>query len=176
MNRSLFLALWSCLLLPGCMPDLKSERPPERIYWLEPVAIADPPAVSPRVQVVPGLDSDRVWLLESDQRLNFYAGVRWPDSLPRLLASLISRSLDSQVREPKVDILIERFFAVEQGGGDPPDIVLSARLDTGDERCRFEAVRPAATARLRDIVAGHQTLLDELTAAIAEFGRSGHCP
>jgi hypothetical protein len=75
-----------------------------------------------------------------------------------------------------VDILIERFFAVEQGEGDPPDIVVSARLDSGDERCRFEAVRPAATARLRDIVAGHQKLLDELTAAVAEFGRSGRCP
>ncbi len=164
------------LLLAGCMPDLTSERPPERIYWLEAVTIEAPPSMRLRVGVVPGLDSDRIWVLEEDQRLNFYAGAHWPDTLQPLLESLISRSLNASLRNPELTVLIERFFAVSRGAGVPPRIELSASFRSADTLCRFERARSADSERLRDIVAGHQLLLNELVEAVAGFGRSGRCP
>ena len=65
----------------SCIPDLKSDLPPDRIYWLEVPELQDPPAVDLQLSVVPGLDSDRIWLLQRDQRLNYYAGAYWADNL-----------------------------------------------------------------------------------------------
>ena len=168
----LFLSL---AVLCGCMPDLTSERPPERIYWLEAVTIENPPPIGLSVSVVPGLDSDRIWVLEEDQRLNFYAGAHWPDSLQPLLQSLFSRSLNVSAGNPDLEILIERFFAVSRGEGLPPGIELTATLRSPDALCRFERTHPADSGRLRDIVAGHQLLLNELIEAVAAYGRTGRC-
>jgi len=177
MNRSpiaLLLVPW--VLLVGCMPDLKSERPPERIYWLETTVVEAPPAVELRVDVVPGLNSDRIWLLESDQRLNFYAGAHWPDQLRPVLESLISRALPASEAARPMGVLIERFFAVAEAADSPPRIELIAELTSNAAVCRVARSQPAASGRLRDIVAGHQMLVDELIDAIAVFARSGRCP
>jgi hypothetical protein len=173
---SVVLLSLSWLLLAGCMPDLKSERPPERIYWLESATVEDPPVLDLSVDVVPGLNSDRIWLLEPDQRLNFYAGVYWPDHLQPLLESLISRSLPASDDGLQMGILIERFFAVAEGEGNPPRIELVAELSSAASSCKVALSQRSASSRLRDIVAGHQTLVDELIVAIAAFGRSGRCP
>lgn len=175
MLRALSLVLMLALVA-GCMPDLTSERPPERIYWLEAAIIDDPPPVRLAVDVVPGLDSDRIWLLEEDQRLNFYAGAHWPDSLQPLLQSLIARSLNASARGPDLQVLIERFFSVSRGEGLPPGIELTATFRSSAGLCRFQRARSAASGRLRDIVAGHQLLLNDLIEALAAFGRSGRCP
>jgi hypothetical protein len=176
MHRILLSLPLVWILLTGCMPDLTSERPPERIYWLEPATIDDPPPVNLRLGVVPGLDSDRIWVLEADQRLNFYAGAHWPDNLQPLLESLVSRSLNADSRGRDIDVLIERFFAVSQGEAAVPRIELAATLASADDRCRFERSQSSGSGRLRDIVAGHQALLDSLTDAVADFARTGRCP
>ncbi len=164
------------LPLAGCMPDLKSDLPPDRVYWLEVPEVTDPPAVDLIVAVVPGLDSDRIWLLEQDQRLNYYAGAYWPDNLRPLLASLLERALDPQRSAGEVRVLIERFFAVDVGDGVPPEVTVRALLESESGRCRFERVETLADARLRSVVAGHQQALDRLAAALAEFARTGRCP
>ena len=176
MKRNLFTLPLAWLLLAGCMPDLSSERPPERIYWLEAATVADPPPVSLRLDVVPGLNSDRIWVLEPDQRLNFYAGAYWPDNLQPLLESLLARALNAEAQQPEVAVLVERFFAVSRGEGAAPSIELAATIQSDAGRCRIERTGQADTARLRDIVAGHQALLNALTLAVAEFGRTGRCP
>lgn len=179
MNRitlNLLVAAVTIGLLAGCMPELKSDAPPDRIYWLEATDIADTPAVRLRVNVVPGLDSDHIWLLEQDQRLNFYAGAFWADNLRPLLESLMRRSLRAHRDGSEIEVLIERFFALETGADLPPDVVIRALMSDAERSCRFESVRTASSGRLQDIVAAHQVLLDEFTGAVAELARTGRCP
>ena len=153
-------ALLLVALLGGCMPDLKSDLPPDRVYWLEVPELSDPPTVNLNVAVVPGLDSDRVWLLQRDQRLNYYAGAYWPDNLRPLLDSLLSRALNAQRSGAEVAVLVERFFAVETGGGPPPEVEVRALLEAEGTGCRFAHVESLGGDRLRDVVAGHQSALE----------------
>ncbi|HEY5647519.1 MAG TPA: hypothetical protein VIS76_16325 [Pseudomonadales bacterium] len=164
------------LLLGGCMPDLRSEHPAPRVYWLDAVALADPPAVNPTVELVPGLDTDRIWLLEPDQRLNYYAGAFWPDRLQAVLQSLLERSVGEGGGGADVHVLVERYFAVGDPNAGPPDLEIAARIETQGLHCRFESRRRSESERLRDIVAGHQQLFDELVEAIVSTVRSGACP
>jgi hypothetical protein len=170
-----FVAILFAVLLSGCIPDLKSDLPPDRVYWLEVPQISDPPGLDLRLTVVPGLDSDRIWLLQQDQRLNYYAGAYWPDNLRPLLESLLVRSLGARRGEPEVVVLIERYFAVDTGSGMVPDVVVRALLESEGARCRFERVEALDGDRLRDVVAGHQRALDALATAVAQFARSGRC-
>ncbi len=176
----LALAPLLALALSGCVSILESGEPAERIYWLEPISIEGTREVSValRISVVPGLDSDRVGILEDDQRLNHYAGARWSGNLSRVLQSVIERSLNPAgspaVSETDVtlDVLIERFFAVEVGADRLPRIELQARIqriDTLSPICSVNASAEPATERLRDIVKAHQQVLDELTRALGEF-------
>ena len=169
-------AVLLAVLLGGCMPDLKSDLPPDRVYWLEVPQIADPPGVDLRLSVVPGLDSDRIWLLQQDQRLNFYAGAYWPDNLRPLLESLLLRSLDARPDGAEMVVLVERFFAVEVGSGVLSDVEVRALLESAGTRCRFEHIGSLEGDRLRDVVAGHQSALEALADAVAGFARSGRCP
>lgn len=164
------------LLLGGCMPELKSEHPPARVYWLEPAPLGDPPPLAVRVTLVPGLDSDRIWVLEPDQRLNFYAGAFWPERLQVLLQSLLDRSLSTRPDAPAVAVLVERFFAVGDPAAGAPDVEIAARIEAGALRCRFESRQPAASDRLRDIVAAHQALVEALVRAVAVVARGDTCP
>ena len=163
-------------LLCGCMPELKSDSPPERIYWMETTEIEATPAVRLQVSVVQGLDSDHIWLLEQDQRLNFYAGAFWPDNLRPLLDSLMNRSLRAHRDGLEIDLLVERFFAVDRGADLPPEVTLRALVTQAELSCRFERSRNANTDRLRDVVAAHQALLDTLTGAVATLAQTGRCP
>ncbi|MEM8766590.1 MAG: hypothetical protein AAGE43_04050 [Pseudomonadota bacterium] len=172
-GRAALRLLLATLLLGGCMPDLKSERPPERIYWLEGTTLDAPPDVQPVVAVAPGLDTDRIWRLEADQRLNYYAGAFWPDNLRPLLASHMDRAFLAAGRGPELSILLERFFAVDRGEGLAPSVEVRALFGVAGERCVFEAATEANGARLRDIVAAHQEMLDALTRAAARTAEQG---
>ena len=111
------LILVALSALAACMPSLESNEPADRVYWLETVDVEGLDAdVNVRVDVVPGLDSDRIWILQSDQRLNYYAGAFWTDSLAPLLQSVLERSLTGGSGSPSgvtLHILVERFFAIE---------------------------------------------------------------
>jgi ABC-type uncharacterized transport system auxiliary subunit len=162
----------------GCMPSLESGEPPERVYWLEPVDVTSSVSVQVDVSVVPGLEGDRIWILQPDQRLNYYAGAFWADSVAPLLSSVLDRSLNGAgavAQGVAVEVLIERFFAVEAPGGAPPEIELAARIrGTASEPvvCLIRETRRAGSSRLRDIVAAHQALTEELARAVARFAAS----
>jgi len=167
------------LAMSGCAPMLQSNDPPERIYWLEPDQASDTagPAASIRVSVVPGLNSDHIWILQRDRRLNYYAGATWPDTLPRVLQSVVGRSLNADGSpSPDVvfEVLIERFFAVESAG-EIPDVELRARihkLSGSGGACSFAAEAQPATPRMRDIVAAHQQVLDDLIETLERLKSS----
>jgi len=168
---SILVVLWA---VAGCMPSLESNEPADRVYWLETVDVEGLDAnVNVRVDVVPGLDSDRIWILQSDQRLNYYAGAFWTDSLAPLLQSVLERSLAGESGSSNgvtVELLVERFFAIETASDGGPPIELKARIQVRHSQvargesisCVFDERRVAATDRLRDIVAAHQALLDAL--------------
>lgn len=173
----------------GCGSLLTSNEPPQRVYWLEPTAMDAAPGTPLRVRVslVPGLNSDHIWILQPDMRLNYFAGALWAERLDVVLRSVIERSLDvddGSGGNIELDILIERFFAVEDSSGTPASVALQARIRRSDwqgHACVFTTTTRPATARLRDIVAAHQAALDELVqtlkmiAASASSDRPRNC-
>jgi ABC-type uncharacterized transport system auxiliary subunit len=171
--------------LSGCADMLESKEVAERIYWLEPASEESALAagINVRVDVVPGLNSDRIWILEQDQRLNYYAGARWTGNLVDVLQSIMDRSLNpagTATADPvSLDVLIERFFAVATGSDQPPGIELRARIrpaQTASAGCVFAMSTRSESLRLKDIVQAHQWLLNQLTsklAEVAELVRSG---
>ena len=91
-----FAALLLALGAAGCSSLLDSNEPADSQWWLEPTplgAIADWPfdAVALDLDVVPGLDTDRILNLDDRSRLNHYAGAHWPEHLPEVLESLLTR-------------------------------------------------------------------------------------
>ena len=161
------LCLLACAapILVGCSGMLVSSEPPERAYWLESHPISGHIAASVDVSLVPALDSHNIWILQSDGRLNYFAGAVWPDRLGRLLPDVINRSVPrpEQTEPVQLDVVIERFFAIEGVADEPPLIELQA-LVAGPEGpgCRLVATDRPPTARLRDIAASHQRVLNRL--------------
>jgi uncharacterized lipoprotein YmbA len=174
MTRSILLMV-AAAAVAGCMPELKSEHPPMRTYWLEPALVPDAPPMTVRVSLVPGLNTDRIQVLEPDRRLNHYAGAFWADNLEPLLTSLLERSLDDDAG-PAVRVVVERFFAVAGPGEAPPSVEVRARIETDARQCTFEWETTASGARLRDIVAAHQEGVEKLSQAVARAAGTGACP
>ena len=89
-------------VLSACGSLTRSDKPTATTWWLEPyttsmqvVASEQPLLVTVTVTVVPGLDSDQVLTLSDKAVLKPYAGARWADHLPELVASLVGRSLEA---------------------------------------------------------------------------------
>jgi cholesterol transport system auxiliary component len=144
-----------CLLASGCGGLLHSTARPEQTYYLRaPAAAAAPAAVahaagtdaqsadasaaqsgpmSLRVahpNAAPGLESPHIMLLQSDYRMDFFTGVRWPASTPEVIESLVVQTLRasgdwSSVADPGspfpsdflLQIGVRRFEADYSGGG-----------------------------------------------------------
>jgi ABC-type uncharacterized transport system auxiliary subunit len=91
-------------LLAACSGGLRSNAPQESIYVLHAAAAAgdaDPvPAALGvfRPQVTPGLDTDRIALLRTTHELDYYAGGRWGESLPKVIQALTIESMLTQRR------------------------------------------------------------------------------
>jgi len=89
------------LTAAGCSGLFHSAARPEQVYFLRAIAApseADRPAVelSLRVghpQAQPGLDSPRIVLVQSDRRMSFYTGSRWPAPVPALVEARAVESL-----------------------------------------------------------------------------------
>ena len=90
------------LLLCACSGMLGSDKPPDKTFWLEPLA-AGPMSQLETGQtglvlvfdVIPGLDTDRLLTLDPDAELNRFTAARWPDHLLEFGSSLIRSSLQS---------------------------------------------------------------------------------
>jgi len=93
----------------GCSGLLDSDRPPDRVYWLEPLIVQESmvvdgarPGLAVSVSAAPGLDTDRLLILGPGARLNYYAAARWPDNNPEVLESLLRTTLESTGRYSRV--------------------------------------------------------------------------
>jgi len=119
------LALLLTLAATACGGLLKSDRPVDRTWWLEPLepqsAAATPaPPLNVELSVVPGLDSRRILTLSPEGQLSHYAGASWPDNLPEFLGSLTVRSLEASGR-------FERVALARAGGAEACRLFLEAR-------------------------------------------------
>lgn len=106
------LYLW----LGGCSGLLHSNAKPEQIYYLRappgqsapaagsagsPAAATDSAAPAPmpvsvrvgRPLADPGLENAHIMLLQTDHRMNFYSGSRWPAPAPELIEALAVQTL-----------------------------------------------------------------------------------
>ena len=144
-----------CLCVAGCSGLFQSKAKPEQVYFLRAPAVAsyapaqpaDSAAAAPaaaaaampaslrvtRPLASPGLDTARIVLVQTDHRMNFYSGSRWPAPATQLVEALAVETLratgawtsveDSASPFPSdylLQIHVRRFEAdYTEGGGAP---------------------------------------------------------
>ena len=137
---------------------------------------------------VPGLDSPHIMLLQSDHRMNFYAGSRWPSAAPDVLEALAVQTLRSSGAWASVEDtaspfpsayllqLAVRHFEADYTSGDAAPVVhvtLDCIIGRGEGRevvATFTASGSAAAAanRLSAVVAAFEQASGTALEALAQ--------
>jgi ABC-type uncharacterized transport system auxiliary subunit len=184
--QPLLIILWSLFGMVACAGILDSKQPAERTYWLEPLIVqgattdgAARPSIVVTVKAAPGLDTDRLLILESGARLNHYAGARWPDNTPEVLESLLRRALestgeyarvsgsqDSRSSEWQLDLELHEFYTVASSSGGDVRMVLNGYVTCRDmdHTISLQSTVDVSEERLSLIVAAYQRALHEVTS------------
>jgi cholesterol transport system auxiliary component len=182
-----FRGVWALslgtMLLGGCGGLLETTIPAPQAYVLRPAPRAPAaPAETPygsvqlqRPEAGPGLDSDRIALLRSDHRFDFYAVSRWAAPAPDLVESLILDALraggsfaavfdDTSPYAPRYSlrVTLRRFEADYSSGGNAPTVHVV--LDCTLGRHRDRELLASFTAQ-GSAIAGE----DRLTAVVTAF-------
>jgi cholesterol transport system auxiliary component len=202
-----------CLLASGCGGLLHSTARPEQSYYLRApaaaavhAAAADATAahavgtdaapapftgMSLRVahpNASPGLESPHIMLVQSDYRMNFLAGARWPASAPEVIESLVVQTLRASgdwtsVADPSspfpsdflLQIGVRRFEADYTGGGEVPvvHVVLDCIVGRREGReviATFVASGEANAAanRVSAVVGAFQQATDAALGSLAQ--------
>jgi cholesterol transport system auxiliary component len=141
-----------------------------------------------RPEAGPGLDSERIALLRSEQRFDFYAASRWAAPAPILIESLMIDAVrasgtfstvldDSAPFAPHYNLrcALRRFEADYTRGGRAPTVFVALDCTLGRHRDRellasFTAQGSAVASedRLNSVVAAFEAAT---TAAMAELAR-----
>lgn len=185
------------LMLAGC-GGLHSDQPVMQVYTLDPVYASSEieagrrgaSVLVLRPQAAPGLDTDRIALRRSAQRLDYYAASRWPTQLPDFLQSLAIDALRASGKYSSVQsdrasfsadqvlqIEIRRFQAEYPPEGAPVvHVQLLATLGHRNDRSVVASVSaessvPAAENRMQSVAAAFQSAV---TAALTDL--SAHLP
>ena len=189
------LVLLTGAALSGCSGLLHSTARPEQVYYLRAPsangtdgsgvatgagnsAALVPPA-SLRVshpQTSPGLDSPHIMLVQSDHRMNFFAGSRWPSASSDVIESLLVQTLRASGAWASVedtaspfpsDYLLQtsmrRFDADYTAGAAAPvvHVVIDCMIGRGEGRdvianFTVSGSAPAAANRLSEVVAAFE--------------------
>ena len=186
------------LCLAGCSGLFQSKAKPEQVYFLRAPAVAsyapaqpaDSAAAAPaaaaaampvslrvtRPLASPGLDTARIMLVQTDHRMNFYSGSRWPAPATQLVEALAVETLratgawtsvqDSTSPFPSdylLQIHVRRFEADYTEGGGAPVVHVVLDCVVGRRQGRevlatFTASGSAAAAanRQAEVVAAFQ--------------------
>ena len=169
--------------LAGCGGVFDSDLPAAQAYILRiPPRAAAPLSTSPfgsvlvqRPEAGPGLDSDRIALLRSDNRFDFYAASRWAAPAPDLVESVIVEALrstgsyaavfdDTAPFAPRYNlrVTLRRFEADYSSGGRAPTVHVV--LDCTVGRHRDRELLASFTAQGSAVASE-----DRLTAVVAAF-------
>jgi cholesterol transport system auxiliary component len=211
------IALAAAAAASGCTGLFHSNARPEQIYYLRAPSAGStdgrtaaeggagsgpaplvPPA-SLRVThplASPGLDSPRIMLVQSDHRLNFYAGSRWPSAASDVIESLAVQTLrasgvwasveDTASPFPSdylLETTVRRFEADYTGGGAAPvvHVMIDCLIGRGEGReviatFTVSGSAPASANRLNDVVDAFEqatsTALESLAREAAQAVRS----
>lgn len=175
--------------------DSKLAAPQAYVLRLPPAAAPATPAAGSgslllqRPEAGPGLESERIALLRSDQRFDFYAASLWAAPAPDLMESVMADALratgtfsavfdDAAPFAPRYDLrcALRRFEADYTKGGPVPMVFVQLDCTLGRHRDRellgsFTA-RGSAVAtvdRLNEVVAAFEAAT---AAAMDELGRA----
>jgi cholesterol transport system auxiliary component len=150
----LALVLSLSLAAAGCAGTLlgPSAEPPE-VYRLEIAAAAGGAERLPlalavaRPRATASLDTERIAVVQPDNRFDHFAGVRWSEPAPQMLQGLIVRALQSDGRYEVVvaapsrvpadlmlDVELRRFEAVYAPGAESPMVRVEIQATLVDPR------------------------------------------
>ncbi len=193
------------LLLAGCSGGLHSDVPSAQVYMLRaaghPLAVMGQSGAVGSVRVgrpaaAPGLDTDHIVTVQSDHRMSFYSGSRWPASLPAVVESLavdalrgsvvwsnVQDSASSFASDYVLQIVIRRFEADYSVNPATPEIHVILDCTLGSRASReviasflASGTAMAAANRLGDVVSAFEDAsnqaLGEVAARSAEAVRA----
>ena len=196
MNLQVSSLLLGTVVLASCSGVFDSSLPAPQAYVLRmPSRTAPAPATSAgsvlvqRPEARPGLGSDRIAVLRSDRRFDFYASSRWAAAAPDLVESLIVDALraggafssvydDSAPYAPRYALrcTLRRFEADYTAGGRAPTVFVALDCTLGRHRDRellasftAQGSAPASDDRLSAVVAAFETAT---TSAVNELERA----
>jgi cholesterol transport system auxiliary component len=179
------------LLLAGCSGGLHRDAPPTQHYVLRAAGEPRPAAGQETLRIgrttaAPGLDTDRIMLVQPDRRMDYYAASRWAAPLPEVVEALAAETLrntgtwlsvhDSRGAFPAdyfLQIAIRRFEADYTRGGSPQaQVVLDCTLGRRADRERLAAFTvsgsaPASDNRLGPVIAAFERAAQEAMVALA---------
>jgi len=169
--------------IAACSGILNSNQPAEKVYWLEPLIVqqavvndSSQPSLAVSVSAVPGLDTNRLLILEPGARLNHYAAARWPDNIPEVFESLLRTTLESTGRFSRLtrgpisrstdwtlELEIRELYTLAIARR--VHMVLSGYLSCGasDHAIAMQATAGIDDDRLSEIVAAYQHALNEVS-------------
>lgn len=175
--------------LSACSALTRSDEPAMTTWWLVPYTGAarletsgdkQPQPVVVHVSAIPGLDHDRILALTADSELKPYAGARWADHIPELMASLIGRSLQASGRfdlvamgnqgpAERCDLTLEvrEFFAgvAESGQTDRVTVAMDGFYQCGSDAAvavQLESSLSVQDSRMKSVVAAFQRACNSL--------------
>lgn len=184
----------------GCAGLLDSDEPAERVYWLEPYLIAAPDvlrdaqsSLSLSVVAAPGLDTDRLLILEPDARLNHYAAARWPDNIPDVIQSHLQATLEStgqfsrvtagptsRAAHRRLELEIREIYTVSSGAKRTPVVrmTLGGYVSCSDTDDALMLATDAGIEgdRLSSIVAAYQNALEAVSRQLVRQLRESCSP
>lgn len=156
LRRTLWAVVGLAVAAGGCVSGaFDSELPPQHVYVLSPLPAENPEGgpltiglTVARPTARPGLDTDRIALLQPDRRLDYYAGARWGAETPAVLQDLLIQSLRNTRRLSTVQGELSPFvseyvlqmdiadFQAEYGAGANPVVHVSLVCTVGRVRDR----------------------------------------
>lgn len=172
------------LALAGCTPGLRSDAPVTQMYVLRAapaMGLAEAERIPASLQITapspgPGLESERIVLVQADRRMSYFAASRWPAQLPRVVEALAVQAfratgalgavLDARTPFPPdyfLEASIRHFEADYASGGEAPEVrvVLDCIVGRRDGRELLASFTAAGTARaqanrMSDVIAAFE--------------------
>lgn len=181
------LAMVAATCMAGCAGLLDSDDPAERIYWLEPYVVPKPDvatttqgSLSVSVGAAPGLDTDKLLILEPGSRLNHYASARWPDNIPDVIQSHLQTTLESsgqfsrvtagpnsQIAHRHLELEVREIYTVADDAGQVQAVrmTLGGYVNCSDtyDAIALSVIVGIDNDRLSNIVAAYQLALNEFS-------------
>jgi len=201
-GRSVWVSISTIVVMAamaaGCSGLFHSDRQADQAYLLRVAPAKDAPAPLPgapslrigRTLTSPGLDGDRIMVVNSDHRLDYYAGSRWVAPIPQMIEDLAAETLrnsgawssvyDSQgvfSTDYYLQLDIRRFEA-DYTEGTPPKVhvVFGCAIGHRSERTVLasfvaEATVAAGSNRVSSVIEAFESATQTALATIAERGR-----